>query len=192
MAYRLAYLGEAYVNWCPALGTVLANDEVKDGLSERGGHPVERKLMKQWSMRITAYAERLLQGLENIDWSDSLKEAQRNWIGKSVGTTIKFALQDSDEFIEVFTTRPDTLFGVSFVTLAPEHELVDKITSPTHRAEVQDYVTKTKTATNANVSLMLHESVVNLLVAMPFILLQEIKFQFGLATMYLPATALAQ
>ena len=144
MAYRLAYLGEAYVNWCPALGTVLANDEVKDGLSERGGHPVERKLMKQWSMRITAYAERLLQGLENIDWSDSLKEAQRNWIGKSVGTTIKFALQDSDEFIEVFTTRPDTLFGVSFVTLAPEHELVDKITSPAHRAEVQDYVTKTK------------------------------------------------
>ncbi len=144
MAYRLAYLGEAYVNWCPALGTVLANDEVKDGLSERGGHPVERKLMKQWSMRITAYAERLLQGLEDIDWSDSLKEAQRNWIGKSEGTTIKFSLQDSAEFIEVFTTRPDTLFGVSFVTLAPEHELVDKITSSSQRAEVQDYVTKTK------------------------------------------------
>ncbi len=144
MAYRLAYLGEAYVNWCPALGTVLANDEVKDGLSERGGHPVERKLMKQWSMRITAYAERLLQGLEDIDWSDSLKEAQRNWIGKSEGTTIKFSLQDSAEFIEVFTTRPDTLFGVSFVTLAPEHELVDKITSSSQRAEVQDYVNKTK------------------------------------------------
>lgn len=144
MAYRLAYLGEAYVNWCPALGTVLANDEVKDGLSERGGHPVERKLMKQWSMRITAYAERLLQGLEDIDWSDSLKEAQRNWIGKSEGTTIKFSLQDSAEFIEVFTTRPDTLFGVSFVTLAPEHELVDKITSSSQRTEVQDYVTKTK------------------------------------------------
>ncbi len=144
MAYRLAYLGEAYVNWCPALGTVLANDEVKDGLSERGGHPVERKLMKQWSMRITAYAERLLQGLEDIDWSDSLKEAQRNWIGKSEGTTIKFTLQNSAEFIEVFTTRPDTLFGVSFVTLAPEHELVDKITSSSQRAEVQDYVNKTK------------------------------------------------
>jgi len=144
MAYRIAYLGEAYVNWCPALGTVLANDEVKDGLSERGGYPVERKLMKQWSMRITAYAERLLQGLENIDWSDSLKEAQRNWIGKSEGTTIRFSLQNSDDYIEVFTTRPDTLFGVSFVTLAPEHELVDKITTSSQRAEVQDYVTKTK------------------------------------------------
>jgi leucyl-tRNA synthetase len=144
MHYRIAYLGEAYVNWCPALGTVLANDEVKDGVSERGGHPVERKLMKQWSMRITAYAQRLLDGLEKIDWTESLKESQRYWLGRSEGTSLKFGVRSSEFVIEVFTTRPDTIFGVSFVTLAPEHELVDKITTPEQKAEVNDYVTKAK------------------------------------------------
>lgn len=144
MKYRLTYLGEAYVNWCPALGTVLANDEVKDGVSERGGHPVERKLMKQWSMRISAYAQRLLDGLDTIDWSESLKESQRYWIGKSEGSSIVFHLQNSSDTIEVFTTRPDTIFGVSFVTLAPEHELVAKITTPEQKAEVDAYVIKSK------------------------------------------------
>lgn len=144
MKYRLAYLGEAYVNWCPALGTVLANDEVKDGVSERGGHPVERKLMKQWSMRITAYAQRLLDGLENIDWSESLKESQRYWIGRSEGSSLNFKLQDHNASIEVFTTRPDTVFGVAFVTLAPEHELVALITTSEQKAEVESYVIKAK------------------------------------------------
>ena len=144
MNYRLAYLGEAYVNWCPQLGTVLANDEIKDGVSERGGYPVERKLMKQWSMRITAYAQRLLDGLDTLDWTDSLKEAQRNWIGKSEGTSLQFKIHGSDKTIEVFTTRPDTVFGVSFVTLAPEHELVESLTTADNKAEVEAYVTQAK------------------------------------------------
>ena len=158
MAYRMAYLGEAYVNWCPQLGTVLANDEIKDGLSERGGYPVERKLMKQWSMRITAYAQRLLDGLDTLDWTDSLKEAQRNWIGKSEGTSLKFKIVRHPELvsgsqemlkqvqhdIEVFTTRPDTIFGVSFVTLAPEHELVNRLTTPENKLAVDAYVTQAK------------------------------------------------
>jgi leucyl-tRNA synthetase len=144
MDYRLAYLGEAYVNWCPALGTVLANDEVKDGVSERGGHPVERKLMKQWSMRITAYAERLLKGLDTIDWTESLKESQRNWIGKSEGTSLEFKIQNSKFKISVFTTRPDTIFGVSFLTLAPEHDLVSSITTPEQKQVVEEYIIKAK------------------------------------------------
>ncbi|MES2130901.1 MAG: class I tRNA ligase family protein [Bacteroidota bacterium] len=144
MDYRLAYLGVAYVNWCPALGTVLANDEIKDGVSERGGHPVERKLMKQWSMRISAYAQRLLDGLDTLDWTDSLKEAQRNWIGRSEGTSLKFKIQNSKESIEVFTTRPDTVFGVSFVTLAPEHELVASLTTTENKATVEAYVIQAK------------------------------------------------
>lgn len=144
MNFRLAYLGEAYVNWCPALGTVLANDEVKDGVSERGGHPVERKLMKQWSMRITAYAQRLLDDLNAIDWTESLKESQRNWIGRSQGCSIQFQLKGFDQKIEVFTTRPDTLFGVSYLTLAPEHELVDVITVASQKEKVNAYVTYAK------------------------------------------------
>lgn len=144
MDYRIAYLGEAYVNWCPALGTVLANDEVKDGVSERGGYPVERKLMKQWSMRITAYADRLLNDLEKIDWSDSIKETQRNWIGKSEGASLEFKIQNSDDTIEVFTTRPDTVFGISFLTLAPEHELAEKITTSEKKPEVDAYIAKAK------------------------------------------------
>lgn len=144
MDYRIAYLGEAYVNWCPALGTVLANDEVKDGVSERGGYTVERKLMKQWSMRITAYADRLLNDLEKIDWSDSIKEAQRNWIGKSEGASLEFKIENSDDTIEVFTTRPDTVFGISFLTLAPEHELVEKITASEKKPEVDAYIAKAK------------------------------------------------
>ncbi len=131
--YRLAYLADSWVNWCPALGTVLANDEVKDGFSERGGYPVEQKLMRQWSMRITAYAERLLTGLDTIDWPDAVKEMQRNWIGKSKGSSLSF------EAIEVFTTRPDTVFGVSFLVLAPEHELVDKITTAEYKEAVENY-----------------------------------------------------
>jgi leucyl-tRNA synthetase len=144
--YRLAYIADSWVNWCPALGTVLANDEVKDGVSERGGYPVERKQMKQWSLRITAYAERLLLGLETIDWSESLKEAQRNWIGKSEGCSVRFEVRGTETssseklFIEVFTTRPDTIFGVTFLTLAPEHELVDQITADEYRKQVEEYV----------------------------------------------------
>ncbi|MBK9400519.1 MAG: leucine--tRNA ligase [Bacteroidetes bacterium] len=143
--FRLAYLSDAWVNWCPSLGTVLANDEVKDGVSERGGYPVEKKMMKQWSLRITAYANRLLQDLDNLDWPESVKEAQRNWIGKSEGTSIRFKVVDHDAWMEVFTTRPDTVFGVSFVTLAPEHDLVNKITLPEYRTAVEEYV---KHATN--------------------------------------------
>ncbi len=142
--FRLAYLSEAWVNWCPALGTVLANDEVKDGVSERGGHPVERKRMPQWSMRITAYAQRLIDGLDTLDWSDSIKEAQRNWIGRSEGALVKFKLKAGEGNIEVFTTRPDTLFGVTFVTLAPEHELVESVTPTERREEVMAYVTTAK------------------------------------------------
>ncbi len=145
MSYRIAYLGEAYVNWCPALGTVLANDEVKDGVSERGGYPVERKLMKQWSMRITAYAQRLLDGLDKVDWPEPLKESQRYWIGRSEGTSLKFKVKsEKQQEIEVFTTRPDTIFGVSFVTLAPEHDLVSQITTPENKAKVDAYVTASK------------------------------------------------
>ncbi len=144
LEYRLAYLSDTMVNWCPQLGTVLANEEVKEGVSERGGYPVERKLMKQWSLRITAYADRLLTDLEGIDWTDSIKEAQRNWIGKSEGTSLKFKIQESDDTIEVFTTRPDTIFGVSFVTLAPEHELVEKITTAEQKKTVEEYVTFAK------------------------------------------------
>jgi len=143
LGYRLTYLAETEVNWCPALGTVLANDEIKDGLSERGGHPVVRKKMKQWSMRISAYAERLLEGLNTIDWTESLKESQRNWIGKSVGASVIFNLKESTDTIEVFTTRPDTIFGVSFMTLAPEHDLVRKITTAEHRDAVEAYIEAT-------------------------------------------------
>jgi len=140
MGFRLAYLAESYVNWCPELGTVLANDEVKDGVSERGGYPVERKLMMQWSLRITVYADRLLSGLDAIDWTESLKESQRNWIGKSTGASVFFQLKDFTEKIEVFTTRPDTLFGVSYLTLAPEHELVEKICYPEQKEAVANYL----------------------------------------------------
>ena len=143
LKYRLTYLAETEVNWCPALGTVLANDEIVNGVSERGGHPVIRKKMTQWSMRITAYAERLLQGLDTIDWSESIKESQRNWIGKSVGASINFALASSEHTIEVFTTRPDTLFGVTYLTLAPEHPLVPLITTDEQRAEVEAYIAAT-------------------------------------------------
>lgn len=145
--YRLAYLSESMVNWCPALGTVLANDEVINGLSERGGHPVERKLMLQWSLRISAYAERLLQGLENIDWTDSLKEMQRNWIGKSTGASISFSVVNSDKKLEVFTTRPDTIFGVSFMVIAPEHEYLNALTSTDQKSAVDTYITKAKNKT---------------------------------------------
>lgn len=140
MEYRLAFLSETWVNWCPALGTVLANDEVKDGYSERGGHPVERKLMKQWSLRITAYAQRLLDGLDTIDWPESLKEVQRNWIGRSEGASVTFEINGHPETLEVFTTRPDTLFGATYMVLAPEHPLVDKIASPGQREAVLAYV----------------------------------------------------
>ena len=143
LKYRLTYLAETEVNWCPALGTVLANDEIVNGVSERGGHPVIRKKMTQWSMRITAYAERLLQGLDTIDWSESIKESQRNWIGKSIGASIDFVLAGSEHKIEVFTTRPDTLFGVIYLTLAPEHALVPFITTEEQRAEVEAYMAAT-------------------------------------------------
>ena len=157
LKYRLTYLRESTVNWCPALGTVLANDEVKDGFSERGGYPVEQKKMMQWSMRITAYAERLLQGLDTIDWPEPLKEMQRNWIGKSTGASVKFRIAEfqmrnensangtpPSEFIEVFTTRVDTIFGVTFLVIAPEHELVPALTTPEQKAEIDAYIAQTK------------------------------------------------
>ena len=137
--YRLAYLAESWVNWCPELGTVLANDEVVNGKSERGGHPVLQKKMRQWSMRIKAYSERLLQGLNEIDWTDSLKEQQRNWIGKSVGCSVSFSLDNHDKKIEVFTTRPDTIYGVSFMVLAPEHPYVKEITTQHNTSAVKSY-----------------------------------------------------
>ncbi|MGO1585001.1 leucine--tRNA ligase [Mesonia sp.] len=143
LQYRLTYLAETEVNWCPELGTVLANDEIVNGVSERGGYPVVRKKMKQWSMRISAYAERLLQGLENLDWTESLKETQRNWIGKSVGAQVQFKIQNSEFRIDVFTTRPDTIFGVTFMTWAPEHELVSKITTSAQKEAVESYVKAT-------------------------------------------------
>ncbi len=143
--FRLAYLDDSVVNWCPQLGTVLANDEVKDGLSERGGYPVEQKKMRQWSMRITAYADRLLRGLDEVDWSDSLKEQQRNWIGKSIGTDVEFEIEGiADKKIKVFTTRVDTIYGVSFMVLAPEHEWVAELTKPEQQADVDAYITWTK------------------------------------------------
>ena len=145
MNYRLAYLADIPVNWCAELGTVLANDEVVNGLSVRGGYPVERKLMRQWSLRITAYAQRLVDGLEQVDWTDSLKEIQRNWIGRSEGAAVWFPLADNKEHsFEIFTTRPDTIFGVTFMVLCPEHELIDQITTPEHKAEVEEYVTWAK------------------------------------------------
>ena len=139
LKYRLTFLSETWVNWCEGLGTVLANDEVKDGRSERGNFPVEQKLMKQWSMRITAYAERLIEGLDMVDWSDSIKEIQRNWIGKSEGASLRFSIENSDEQIEVFTTRPDTIYGVTFMVLAPEHELVQSITTSSQKEEIKSY-----------------------------------------------------
>ncbi|MEY3237630.1 MAG: hypothetical protein RI883_1731, partial [Bacteroidota bacterium] len=150
-AYRLTFLADSWVNWCPALGTVLANDEIVNGVSERGGHPVEQKLMRQWSMRIKAYAERLLTGLDGLDWTESIKDIQRNWIGKSVGSSIQFKVDgqfelttqggniENDIYIEVFTTRPDTIFGVSFMVLAPEHDLVDQITTPEFATQIAEY-----------------------------------------------------
>ena len=143
--YRLAYLADTMVNWCPQLGTVLANDEVKEGLSLRGGYPVVQKKMRQWSLRVSAYAQRLLDGLDNIDWSDSLKDIQRNWIGRSQGADVKFDVKDSDLKLEIFTTRPDTIFGVSFMVLAPESDYVKPLTTPEQAdavAEYLDYVSK--------------------------------------------------
>ena len=140
LKYRLTYIANTEVNWCPELGTVLANDEIVNGVSERGGYPVIRKKMKQWSMRISAYAERLLQGLDTIDWTESLKESQRNWIGKSQGASVSFNIDGHDGIIEVFTTRPDTIFGVSFMTLAPEHSLVKQITTQEQKAAVEAYI----------------------------------------------------
>ena len=144
MNYRLAYLSDTWVNWCPDLGTVLANDEVKDGVSERGGHMVERKLMRQWSLRITAYAQRLLDGLETLEWTESLVEMQKNWIGRSEGASVNFGIKGHDKVLEVFTTRPDTLWGATFMVLAPEHEWVEAITDPGRKAEVMEYVEKAK------------------------------------------------
>ncbi len=147
MHFRLAFIADSMVNWCPELGTVLANDEIKDGKSERGGHPVVQLKMRQWSMRITAYAQRLLEGLDQIDWPENIKEVQRNWIGQSFGASVYFQVAGHHETIEVFTTRPDTIFGVSFMTLAPEHELVRKITTEPYRSAIDEYIAKTQLKT---------------------------------------------
>lgn len=145
--YRIAYLGDTMVNWCPALGTVLANDEVVDGVSERGGHPVIQKVMRQWCLRVSAYAQRLLDGLETLNWTDSLKETQKNWIGRSEGAEMKFSVKDSDLEFTIFTTRADTVFGVTFMVLAPESELVAQLTTAEQKAEVQAYLDATKKRT---------------------------------------------
>ena len=161
MNYRIAYLGETMVNWCPQLGTVLANDEVVDGVSERGGYPVVQKKMRQWCLRVSAYAQRLLDGLETVDWTDSLKETQRNWIGRSEGTEMRFKVAKSsesselsedsenseDSYFTIFTTRADTIFGVTFMVLAPESELVDKLTTAEQRAAVDEYIAYVKKRT---------------------------------------------
>ncbi|MDO5481630.1 MAG: leucine--tRNA ligase [Bacteroidaceae bacterium] len=140
MNYRIAFMGETMVNWCAGLGTVLANDEVVDGVSERGGFPVEQKKMRQWCLRVSAYAQRLLDGLETIEWSDSIKETQKNWIGRSEGTEVEFKIADSDESFTIFTTRADTMFGVTFMVLAPESELVEKVTTAEQKAAVEEYI----------------------------------------------------
>lgn len=145
--YRIAYRSETTVNWCQALGTVLANDEVINGLSERGGYPVEQRLMRQWSLRVSAYAQRLLEGLDKIDWSDSIKETQRNWIGRSEGAEMKFKVKDSDIEFEIFTTRADTIFGVTFMVLAPESEYVPQVTTAEQKAEIEKYLDATKRRT---------------------------------------------
>lgn len=145
--YRIAYRSETTVNWCQALGTVLANDEVINGLSERGGYPVEQRLMRQWSLRVSAYAQRLLEGLDKIDWSDSIKETQRNWIGRSEGAEMKFKVKDSDVEFEIFTTRVDTIFGVTFMVLAPESEYVPQVTTAEQKAEIEKYLDATKRRT---------------------------------------------
>ena len=145
--YRIAYLGETMVNWCPALGTVLANDEVINGLSERGGYPVEQRKMRQWCLRVSAYAQRLLEGLDKIDWTDSLKETQKNWIGRSEGAEMKFKVKDSNIELEIFTTRADTVFGVTFMVLAPESDYVSLLTKPNQQAEVDAYLQATKKRT---------------------------------------------
>ncbi|MCC8187646.1 MAG: leucine--tRNA ligase [Bacteroides sp.] len=145
--YRIAYLGNTMVNWCPALGTVLANDEVIDGLSERGGHPVVQKMMRQWCLRVSAYAQRLLDGLDTVEWTESLKETQRNWIGRSEGAEMEFKVKDSDLSFTIFTTRADTIFGVTFMVLAPESELVCQLTTPEQQVEVAAYLERTKKRT---------------------------------------------
>ena len=142
--YRLAFRADTMVNWCPALGTVLANDEVKEGLSVRGGHPVEQKRMKQWLLRVTAYAQRMLDGLERLEWSESLKEIQRNWIGRSVGAQVFFDVAGSERKLEIFTTRPDTIYGVTFMVIAPEHEWVMELTTEDNREAVEAYIAETK------------------------------------------------
>ena len=147
MNYRIAYLGNTMVNWCPKLGTVLANDEVSEGVSIRGGYPVEQKLMYQWCLRVSAYAQRLLDGLDTIDWTDSLKETQRNWIGRSEGAEMRFPIDGSDVELEIFTTRADTVFGVTFMVLAPESEYVEKVTTPEHSEEVKAYIDSIKNKT---------------------------------------------
>ena len=147
MNYRLAYLGDTMVNWCAALGTVLANDEVSEGLSVRGGHPVEQKLMRQWCLRVSAYAERLLNSLDSLEWTEALKETQRNWIGRSEGAEVKFPISGSEELVTVFTTRPDTIYGVSFMVLAPESELVSLLTTEAQRVVVDEYLQATKRKT---------------------------------------------
>ncbi|MBP6230966.1 MAG: class I tRNA ligase family protein, partial [Paludibacteraceae bacterium] len=145
--FRIAYLADLKVNWCPALGTVLANDEVSEGLSVRGGHPVEQRVMRQWSLRVSAYAQRLLEGLDKVDWTDSLKDTQRNWIGRSEGAEIKFPIKGHDINLEVFTTRADTTFGVTFMVLAPESDYVPMLTTKEQKIAVKSYIDSVKKRT---------------------------------------------
>eukprot|EP01090_Pellita_catalonica_P015542 TRINITY_DN4236_c0_g1_i6.p1 TRINITY_DN4236_c0_g1~~TRINITY_DN4236_c0_g1_i6.p1 ORF type:complete len:385 (+),score=86.57 TRINITY_DN4236_c0_g1_i6:3854-5008(+) len=184
LQYRLTFLSDTEVNWCPALGTVLANDEIVNGVSERGGHPVVRKKMTQWSMRISAYAQRLLDGLQNIDWPQPLKDSQTNWIGRSQGAMVAFDVDGHDAKIDVFTTRPDTIFGVSFMTLAPEHDLVAKITTAEQKEAVEAYVEAT--AKRSERDRMADVKTISGVFTGAYALhpLQENKCQFGLVIMY--------
>ena len=183
MNFRLAYRTKTYVNWCEALGTVLANDEVKDGVSERGGYPVERKAMLQWSLRITAYAERLLNDLEELEWSEAMKKMQSNWIGKSTGAQVFFDIVNSDRKIEVFTTRPDTIFGATYMVLAPEHDWVPELTTEAQKQDVQDYLDYVNTRSERD-RMSDVKAVTGLSwVAMPLIHLLMRKFLSGLVNM---------
>ena len=183
MNYRIAYLGETMVNWCPQLGTVLANDEVVDGVSERGGFPVVQKKMRQWCLRVSAYAQRLLDGLDTIDWTESLKETQKNWIGRSEGAEIQFKVKDSDLEFTIFTTRADTMFGVTFMVLAPESELVAQVTTPEQKADVDATWSVPRNVPNANVSPTAASPAYSP-EAMPSIPLRAKQCPSGLATTY--------
>lgn len=188
----LAYVDEVAVNWCPALGTVLSNEEVVDGVSERGGHPVYRKPMKQWVLKITEYADRLLEDLDDLDWPESIKDMQRNWIGRSEGAKVSFNVEDTDNKIDVFTTRPDTIFGTSFLVLSPEHSLVNSITSEDKQEEVKAYQEEASKKSDLERTDLAKGKQAFSQVHMQLILFLVRNYQFGLLIMYYQHMELVQ